>query len=62
VDINDPTTVSDTDIEQLAVEAAEAGDLEMVTTCQAALDGDRAARQEVITLILCVREEVSRGR
>lgn len=49
--------VADADIAALEQEAASAGDAEQVTLCQAALDGDTAARAECARVILDFRQE-----
>ena len=43
--------ITDTDIQQLKNEAAQAGDIEQVAICDRALDGDEAARAECAEVI-----------
>lgn len=45
------THITDTQIEALSTEAAEAGDLEQVAACTRALAGDVAARAECAQVI-----------
>ena len=45
------TTVTNTQISQLRIEAANAGDADQVQLCDAALDGDSAARAACVAAI-----------